>query len=130
MSVQRLPIGVVVGRISGVCARPGAARCGEGVGWAVDLAAEGWAGIDDVQVRNGGTVLAHGSVAGDRPDVVAATGNPFWAATSNPFWAASGFDVPGSSGGASEAMRASPTAKGGIFQTGGHLDSSGTNHFS
>jgi hypothetical protein len=54
-------------------------------GWAVDMAAEGWAGIDDVQVLNGSTVLAHGSVAGGRPDVGAATGNPFWAA--------SGFDV-------------------------------------
>jgi hypothetical protein len=60
-------------------------------GWAVDMAAEGWAGIDDVQVLNGSTVLAHGSVAGNRPDVAAATGNPFWAA--------SGFDVlvPGGS---------------------------------
>lgn len=58
-------------------------------GWAVDMAAEGWAGIDDVQVLNGGTVLAHGSVANNRPDVAAATGNPYWAA--------SGFDalVPG-----------------------------------
>jgi hypothetical protein len=60
-------------------------------GWVVDTAAEGWAGIDDVQVLNGSTVLAHGSVAGNRPDVAAATGNPYWAA--------SGFNalVPGGS---------------------------------
>ncbi|MCA1647777.1 MAG: hypothetical protein LC797_20715 [Chloroflexi bacterium] len=54
-------------------------------GWFVDSTAEGWVGADDVQVLNGGTVLAHGSVADSRPDVAAATGNPFWAA--------SGFDV-------------------------------------
>jgi len=54
-------------------------------GWIVDTLAEGWAGIDDVQVFNGSTSLAHGSVANARPDVAAATGNPFWAA--------SGFDV-------------------------------------
>jgi hypothetical protein len=60
-------------------------------GWIVDMAADGWAGIDDVQVLNGNTVLAaHGAVGNSRPDVAAATGNPFWAA--------SGFDavvVPG-----------------------------------
>jgi hypothetical protein len=54
-------------------------------GWVVDTAAEGWAGIDDVQVLNGATLLAHGAVAQSRPDVAAATGNPFWAA--------SGFDA-------------------------------------
>lgn len=54
-------------------------------GWVVDTTAEGWAGIDDVQVLNGSTVLAHGSVANSRPDVASATGNPFWAA--------SGFDA-------------------------------------
>jgi hypothetical protein len=48
-------------------------------GWIVDTAAEGWAGIDDVQVLNGGTVLGHASVGISRPDVAAATGNPYWA---------------------------------------------------
>lgn len=59
-------------------------------GWIVDTAAQGWAGIDDVQVLNGSTSLAHGSVANSRPDVASVTGNPYWAA--------SGFDVlvPGS----------------------------------
>ena len=60
-------------------------------GWVVDTSAQGWAGIDDVSVQNGGTVLAHGTVGGSRPDVAAATGNPFWGA--------SGFDVVVSSGG-------------------------------
>jgi hypothetical protein len=54
-------------------------------GWIVDTAAEGWAGIDDVQVLNGTTVLAHAAVAQNRPDVASATGNPYWAA--------SGFDA-------------------------------------
>jgi hypothetical protein len=54
-------------------------------GWVVDTAAEGWAGIDDVQVLNGNTVLAHGAVGQSRPDVAAATANPYWAA--------SGFDA-------------------------------------
>jgi hypothetical protein len=54
-------------------------------GWVVDTSAEGWAGIDDVQVLNGGTVLAHAAVAQSRPDVASATGNPYWAA--------SGFDA-------------------------------------
>jgi hypothetical protein len=54
-------------------------------GWVVDMAAEGWAGIDDVQVLNGNTVLGRGAVGLSRPDVAAATGNPYWAA--------SGFDA-------------------------------------
>jgi hypothetical protein len=62
-------------------------------GWIVDTTATGWAGIDDVQVLNGGTVLAHGLVAQNRPDVAAATGNPYWAAA--------GFDAVVSSGGMS-----------------------------
>jgi hypothetical protein len=60
-------------------------------GWFVDTAAEGWAGADGVQVLNGGTVLASGTVGGSRPDVATVTGNGFWAG--------SGFDVlvPGGS---------------------------------
>lgn len=58
-------------------------------GWVVDTAAEGWAGIDGVQVLQGDRVLVNGSVAANRPDVGAALGNPFFSA--------SGFDavVPG-----------------------------------
>src|SRR5438132_3956209 len=67
-------------------------------GWIVDTTATGWAGIDDVQVLNGSTVLAHALVAQSRPDVAAATGNPYWAA--------SGFDAVVSSGG----LPAGPTS--------------------
>ena len=48
-------------------------------GWIVDTTAEGWAGIDDVQVLLGTQVLTHANVAGSRPDVAAVTGNGFWA---------------------------------------------------
>jgi hypothetical protein len=50
-------------------------------GWVVDTAAEGWAGIDGVQVLQGDRVLAQGSVGIDRPDVAAGTGNPYWTAS-------------------------------------------------
>ncbi|MCA1646126.1 MAG: hypothetical protein LC797_11900 [Chloroflexi bacterium] len=65
-------------------------------GWFVDHTAQGWAGADDVQVwlgtmDGGGRMLAQASFAQSRPDVGAATGNPYWSA--------SGFGaiVPGSS---------------------------------
>jgi hypothetical protein len=54
-------------------------------GWVVDQSAEGWAGVDGLQVMNGGTVLAQGSVGLPRPDVASVTGNGYWAA--------SGFDA-------------------------------------
>ena len=64
-------------------------------GWFVDTTAQGWAGADDMQVflgqmGNGGTMVAHGIVAQNRPDVGAAIGNPYFSA--------SGFSasVPGS----------------------------------
>jgi hypothetical protein len=65
-------------------------------GWFVDKTAQGWAGADDVQVflgqmGSGGTMLAKGIVAQNRPDVASTLGNPFWAASG--FTAA----VPGSS---------------------------------
>jgi hypothetical protein len=65
-------------------------------GWFVDQQAQGWAGADNMQVwlgtmDGGGHMIAQGSVAGNRPDVATALGNPYWAA--------SGFSasVPGSS---------------------------------
>jgi hypothetical protein len=64
-------------------------------GWVVDTTAQGWAGIDQVQVYSGpmdqaGTLLAAAVVAQDRPDVGSALGNGFWNA--------SGFsaEIPGS----------------------------------
>ena len=60
-------------------------------GWFLDHAAEGWAGADDVQVwlgtmDGGGRMLAKAAFAQNRPDV--------GAATSNPYWSASGFGAP------------------------------------
>lgn len=55
-------------------------------GWVVDTTAEGWAGVDEVRVydglmEGGGTLLARGVVALDRPDVAARLGNPSWSAS-------------------------------------------------
>ncbi|MBV9358566.1 MAG: hypothetical protein JO023_23900 [Chloroflexi bacterium] len=56
-------------------------------GWVVDRTAQGWAGIDGLQVANGqidngGTVLASSGIVGqNRPDVAAALGNPAYAAS-------------------------------------------------
>jgi hypothetical protein len=47
-------------------------------GWIVDSSAEGWSGIDDVQVLLGTTLLAHAAVGASRPDVASATGNPYF----------------------------------------------------
>src|SRR5262245_57954278 len=47
-------------------------------GWVADSTAEGWTGIDGVQVQQGDRVLAQGTVGLSRPDVAALTGNPFW----------------------------------------------------
>jgi hypothetical protein len=53
-------------------------------GWVVDRTAQGWTGIDDVQiylglVDQGGTLVTRASIGQRRDDVVAAFGNPFWA---------------------------------------------------
>src|ERR1700682_2447308 len=55
-------------------------------GWFVDKTAEGWAGADDLQIwqgtmDGGGKMLAKAVFAQSRPDVAAATGNPYWAAS-------------------------------------------------
>jgi hypothetical protein len=54
-------------------------------GWVVDRTAEGWAGVDDVEIflgslGNGGAVLANALFAQDRPDVARALGRPDWTA--------------------------------------------------
>jgi len=51
-------------------------------GWVVDTTAQGWAGIDDVQLwlgamDGGGKMLGTAQIAQNRPDVAAATGNPY-----------------------------------------------------
>jgi Bacterial Ig domain len=55
-------------------------------GWVVDKTAQGWAGIDQIQVfrgtmDGGGAVLATADVAQARPDVGAALGNDYYAAS-------------------------------------------------
>ena len=52
----------------------------------LDHTAQGWAGADDVQVwlgtmDGGGRMLAKASFAQNRPDVGAATANPYWSAS-------------------------------------------------
>ncbi|MBV9324897.1 MAG: hypothetical protein JO352_14035 [Chloroflexi bacterium] len=47
-------------------------------GWIVDTTAQGWSGIDDVQVMLGGQTLGHLSVGQSRPDVAAALNNPYF----------------------------------------------------
>jgi hypothetical protein len=52
-------------------------------GWVVDRSADGWAGIDGVDVYEGdagqgGTFLGHASSAQSRPDVAQALDTPFW----------------------------------------------------
>ncbi len=48
-------------------------------GWVVDTMAQGWSGIDDVQVMLGSTSLAHLAVGQSRPDVASVLGNPYFA---------------------------------------------------
>jgi hypothetical protein len=54
-------------------------------GWFVDTTAQGWAGVDDVQIFVGtmdnGTMLTHASIGLDRPDIGSKLGNPYWAAS-------------------------------------------------
>ena len=47
-------------------------------GWVVDTTAQGWSGVDDVQVMLGSTSLGHLAVAQSRPDVASVLGNPFY----------------------------------------------------
>ena len=46
-------------------------------GWVADTTAEGWSGVDDVQVLLGSTVLGHVAVGASRPDVAGVLGNPY-----------------------------------------------------
>jgi hypothetical protein len=55
-------------------------------GWFVDQTAQGWSGVDDVQVFDGvsgagGTFLGRASIGLPRPDVAQALANGFWAAS-------------------------------------------------
>jgi hypothetical protein len=50
-------------------------------GWVVDTTAQGWSGIDDVQVMLGSTSLAHLAIGLSRPDVAGTMNNPFFASS-------------------------------------------------
>jgi hypothetical protein len=55
-------------------------------GWFVDTTAQGWSGADQIQIwqgtmDGGGKLLVNANVGQNRPDVAAATNNPFWAAS-------------------------------------------------
>ena len=55
-------------------------------GWVVDTSAQGWSGIDDVQIWNGlmnagGQMVAHPVIQLNRTDVAATLGNAYWAAS-------------------------------------------------
>jgi hypothetical protein len=64
-------------------------------GWFVDLTAQGWTGVDDVEIFLGtmdsGRPLGHAQFQQSRPDVASALRNPFWA---NAGWSA---NVPSTS---------------------------------
>ena len=82
-------------------------------GWLVDTTAQGWSGIDDVQVWNGpmdagGRLLAHPLFQQNRPDVATALNNPFWAA--------SGFSTNLSGGGTIVYLYAHTPDKGWWYQ--------------
>jgi hypothetical protein len=60
-------------------------------GWVVDTTAQGWSGIDDVQLFNGlmdvgGQMVAHPQIQVNRPDVANSLNNPYFAASG---WSAS-----------------------------------------
>jgi hypothetical protein len=55
-------------------------------GWVVDTTAQGWSGIDDIQIFNGimgagGQMVAHPTFQLDRPDIAASLNNPYFAAS-------------------------------------------------
>jgi hypothetical protein len=82
--------------LTGVIDRPGSGTTSTAgtlqvAGWSVDLTAQGWSGIDDVEIfsgamENGGRPLAHAQIAQARPDVATALNNPYWTASG---WSAS-----------------------------------------
>src|SRR5579859_682731 len=55
-------------------------------GWVVDTTAQGWTGIDDVQLWDGlmsagGRMVGHAAIQLARPDVATALNNPYWGAS-------------------------------------------------
>ena len=92
---------------------PASANPSQLSGWIVDTTAQGWSGIDDVQVWTGpmdagGRLLAHPQFQLSRPDVAAALNNPYWAA--------SGFSTTLSSGASIVYLYAHTPDKGWWYQ--------------
>jgi hypothetical protein len=71
---------------SGTVDQPPSANSNQLTGWVVDTSAQGWSGIDNVQVwdglmQAGGHEIAQATFQLDRPDVASALNNPFWRAS-------------------------------------------------
>jgi hypothetical protein len=69
---------------SGTVDQPSSRNSDQLSGWVVDTTAQGWSGIDDVQIwdglmQAGGRQISHAVFQLNRPDVAAALNNPFWA---------------------------------------------------
>jgi hypothetical protein len=72
--------------LSGTVDQPKTAQNGQLTGWVVDTTAQGWSGVDAVQIWNGlmdagGQILSPAVIQLDRPDVAATLGNPYFAAS-------------------------------------------------
>jgi hypothetical protein len=85
------PGGVGDTTISGAVDQPSSTTANVLTGWVVDTTAQGWSGIDDVQIFNGlmdggGHLVAHPVFQLNRPDVASSLNNAYWAASG---WSAS-----------------------------------------
>jgi hypothetical protein len=80
------PDGAGDATFSGTVDQPPSAGSAQLTGWVVDTTAQGWSGIDQVQVWDGlmeagGQVVSSAILQVNRPDVAATLGNPFYAAS-------------------------------------------------
>jgi hypothetical protein len=80
------PNGVGLSTISGTVDQPQNATTGQLTGWVVDTTAQGWSGIDTIQIWNGlmeagGQMIGPAVLQVNRPDVADSLGNPYFAAS-------------------------------------------------
>ncbi|MBV9582699.1 MAG: hypothetical protein JO057_29285 [Chloroflexi bacterium] len=80
------PNAVGLSTLSGTADQPQSATVTQLTGWVVDTTAQGWSGIDTVQVwsglmDSGGQQISTAVIQGNRPDVAASLGNPYYAAS-------------------------------------------------
>jgi hypothetical protein len=71
---------------SGTVDQPPSARTGQLTGWVVDTTAQGWSGVDTIQVWNGlmdagGQQISTAILQVNRPDVATSLGNPYFASS-------------------------------------------------